>query len=93
MTIAIRPESLKLVFDQTSSAEDETNKIPIEIRSIDFVGSISQVAVAPAPAPDQIVLVKIPSRMQGMPFREGERGFLTWSADDCVVLPPEGEAA
>ena len=93
VTLAIRPESLTLAFDPTSSAEDETNKIPIEIRSIDFVGSISQVAVAPASASDQIILVKIPSRMQGMPFREGDRGFLTWSADDCVVLPPEGIAA
>jgi hypothetical protein len=48
--------------------------------------------VEPALAPDQPVLLKTPSRMQGMPFREGDPGFITWSAEDCVVLPRVGDS-
>lgn len=93
VTIAVRPESLHLAFDRDPSSDDRTNSISIEIRSLDFVGSTSQVTVTPASAPDQPILLKTPSRMQGMPFGEGDRGFLTWSAEDCVVLPDSGKAA
>ena len=90
VTIAVRPESLWLEFGVAPSSDDRSNSIPAAIRSIDFVGSTSRVIVEPASAPDQTLLLKTPSRMQGMPFRAGDQGFITWSAKDCVVLPGHG---
>ena len=90
VTIAVRPESLRLEFGTAPSSDDRSNSILAAIRSIDFVGSTSRVIVEPASAPDQMLLLKTPSRMQGMPFREGDQGFITWSAEDCVVLPGHG---
>jgi len=90
VTIAVRPESLRPEFGVAPSSDDRGNSIPAAIRSIDFVGSTSRVIVEPASAPDQTVLLKTSSRMQGMPFQEGDQGFITWSAEDCVVLPGHG---
>ena len=90
LSLAVRPESLKLDVDADPSPGDLINSIPITIQSVEFVGSTSRILARPSSAPDQLLLLKTPSRMQGMPFREGDPGTLTWSAENSVVLPDDG---
>ena len=92
LSLAVRPESLKLDVDTDPSSDDRQNKFPVAIKSIDFTGSTSRVTVMPASAPDKPILLKIPSCMQGMPFREGDLGTVIWSAEDSVVLPGDGSS-
>jgi hypothetical protein len=47
--------------------------------------------VAHAAAPERPLLVKVPSRMGGLPIRAGDHVDLVWAAGDCVAIPSAGE--
>ncbi len=98
VTIAVRPESLALDLGSAPKSSQPAslariNEVAVTIESVEFVGSTSKIMVMPRSAPDQPLLLKTQSRMQGMPFKEGDPALLTWPADSSVVLPESGTRA
>ena len=99
VTIAVRPEALRLEppEDGTGSADGAPglNRLPVEVRSVDFIGPTSRVRVTSRAAPDRPLLVKVTSRMGGIALGPGDRAALVWAAADCASIPgsADGEPA
>ena len=99
VTIAVRPEALRLEpADGGAGTPDGTpdlNRLPVEVRSVDFIGPTSRVRVTSRAAPDRPLLVKVTSRMGGIALGPGDRAALVWAAADCAAIPggADGEPA
>jgi spermidine/putrescine transport system ATP-binding protein len=91
VTIAVRPEALRLELSVSAPTSERENRLPVEVRAVDFVGPTSRIQVAHGAAPDRPLLVKVPSRMGGLPIRAGDRVDLVWAAADCVAITGTGE--
>ena len=67
VTIAVRPEALRLEPADggpgTAAGAPGLNRLPVEVRSVDFIGPTSRVRVISPAAPDRPLLVKVTSRM------------------------------
>jgi ABC-type Fe3+/spermidine/putrescine transport system ATPase subunit len=86
--IAVRPEALRLEpIERSVEGTADLNRLPVEVRSVDFVGPTSRVRVTSPSAPDRPLLVKVTSRMGGNPLRPGDRAQLIWAAADCAAIP------
>jgi spermidine/putrescine transport system ATP-binding protein len=83
VTIAVRPEALRI---ELAAGSGGGNRLPVEVRSVNFVGPTSRIQVIHAGAPEQPLLVKVPSRMGGLPIRVGDAVDLVWAATDCVAI-------
>jgi spermidine/putrescine transport system ATP-binding protein len=90
VTIAVRPEALRLELAVSAPASANENRLPVAVRSIDFVGPTSRIQVAHDAAPERPLLVKVPSRMGGLSIRAGDRVDLVWAAADCVAIAGAG---
>jgi spermidine/putrescine transport system ATP-binding protein len=88
VTIAVRPEALRIELSASGSGTE--NRLPVEVRSVDFVGPTSRIQVAHAAAPERPLLVKVPSRMGGLPIRAGDHVDLVCAAGECVEFPSAG---
>ena len=86
VTIAVRPEALRIELSASGSRPGTENRLPVAVRSVDFVGPTSRIQVAHHGAPDRPLLVKVPSRMGGLPIRAGDQVDLVWAAADCVAI-------
>jgi spermidine/putrescine transport system ATP-binding protein len=86
VTIAVRPEALRIELSASAPASNRENRLPVEVRSVDFVGPTSRIQVAHGAAPDRPLLVKVQSRMGGLPIRTGDQVELAWAAADCVAI-------
>ncbi len=91
VTIAVRPEALRLegAIEGTGTADGTPglNRLPVVVRSVDFIGPVSRVRVSSPAAPDRTLLVKVTSRMGGIAVRPGDRVQLIWAPADCAALP------
>jgi len=85
VTIAVRPEALRIEVGGQAAGAGQ-NRLPVEVRSVDFVGPTSRLQVAHDGAPDRPLLVKVPSQMAGLPIRAGDQVDLVWAAADCVAI-------
>jgi spermidine/putrescine transport system ATP-binding protein len=86
VTIAVRPEALRIEL-RGQATQDGHNRVPVEVRAVDFVGPTSRIQVAHAGAPEPL-LVKVQSQMAGLPIRAGDQVDLVWAAADCVAIRP-----
>jgi spermidine/putrescine transport system ATP-binding protein len=86
VTIAVRPEALRIELSASGSRPGTENRLPVAVRSVDFVGPTSRIQVAHHGASDRPLLVKVPSRMGGLPIRAGDQVDLVWAAADCVAI-------
>jgi spermidine/putrescine transport system ATP-binding protein len=96
VTIAVRPEALRLEAPEREvDGAPGLNRLPVEIRSVDFIGPTSRVWVVSPTAEGRPLLVKVTSRMGGIALRPGDRAELVWAAADCAAIPgvAEGEAS
>jgi spermidine/putrescine transport system ATP-binding protein len=91
VTIAVRPEALRLEPPGPALAPAGENRLPVEVRAVDFVGPTSRIQVAHGRAPDRLLLVKMQSRMGGLPIRKGDQVDLVWAAADCVAIAGTGD--
>ena len=75
VTIAVRPEALRLqALEHALDGAPELNRLPVEVRSVDFIGPTSRVWVISPAAPDRPLLVKVTSRMGGIAAPAGRPG-------------------
>ncbi len=99
VTIAVRPEALRLEMPDGgiggADGAPGLNRLPVEVRSVDFIGPTSRVRVISAAAPDRPLLVKVTSRMGGIALGPGDPAELVWAAADCAAIPgvADGEPA
>lgn len=92
VTLAVRPEALTLEAPNSApgpetGAARPSNRVPVVVRSVDFIGPTSRILVVSGAAPERPILVKVPSRMAGLPLQPGDAVDLVWSAADCVAIP------
>jgi spermidine/putrescine transport system ATP-binding protein len=98
VTIAVRPEALGLEAPdrepRVAEGRSGLNRLPVEVRAVDFIGPTSRVWVVSPTAPDRPLLVKVTSRMGGIAVRPGDRVQLIWAAAEGAAIPgvAEGEA-
>ena len=91
--LAVRPEALRLEDPKRpSDSAPDLNRLPVEVRSVDFIGPTSRVRVVSPAAPDRPLLVKVTSRMGGIRLRPGDRAQLVWAAADCAAIPGGAKA-
>ena len=99
VTLAVRPEALRLEPADggpgTAAGAPGLNRLPVEVRSVDFIGPTSRVRVISGAAPDRPLLVKVTSRMGGIALGPGDPAALVWAAADCAAIPgvADGEPA
>jgi spermidine/putrescine transport system ATP-binding protein len=95
VTIAVRPEALRLEAPGCVDGAPGLNRLPVEVRSVDFIGPTSRVWVTSPTAAERPLLVKVTSRMGGIALRPGDRADLVWTAADCAAIPgvADGEAS
>lgn len=85
VTIAVRPEALRI--ELRGQATQGHNRVPVEVRAVDFVGPTSRIQVVHPGVPEPL-LVKVQSQMAGLPIRAGDQVDLVWAAADCVAIGP-----
>ena len=99
VTLAVRPEALRLEPADggtgTAAGAPGLNRLPVEVRSVDFIGPTSRVRVISPAVPDRPLLVKVTSRMGGIALGPGDPAALVWAAADCAAIPgvADGEPA
>jgi len=84
VTIAVRPEALRIEL-RGQATQGGHNRVPVEVRAVDFVGPTSRIQVA-HPGAAEPLLVKVQSQMGGLPIRAGDQVDLVWAAADCVAI-------
>ena len=93
VTLAVRPEALRLEAPEPElDGAPGLNRLPVEVRSVDFIGPTSRVWVVSPAAPERPLLVKVTSRMGGIALAPGDRAQLVWAAADGAAIPGVAEA-
>jgi spermidine/putrescine transport system ATP-binding protein len=80
--LLVRPEAV-VIGDVATSA---TNRMTVRVEETSFVGPISQVTVCATAKPDLRLMVKLPSRADGIPLAVGDETEVGWSDRECHVV-------
>ena len=86
ITVAVRPEALRIV-DVASDAVGDSNKLAGRVESVEFVGPMSHIWVAPEADPEHPLLLKEPSLAGARAVGQGDRVVVAWRPEDCAILP------
>ncbi len=81
------PRGARIGGTGTTERAPGLNRLPVEVRSVDFIGPTSRVRVISRAAPDRPLLVKVTSRMGGIALGPGDPAALVWAAADCAAIP------
>ncbi|MCB1487837.1 MAG: ABC transporter ATP-binding protein [Bauldia sp.] len=80
--LLVRPEAV-VIGDAAASA---ANRMKVRVEETSFVGPVSQVTVSAVAKPDLKLMLKLPSRAEGIPFGAGDETEVGWSDRDCHVV-------
>jgi spermidine/putrescine transport system ATP-binding protein len=80
--LLIRPEAI--AFD---AGPANPNRLRVRVAEASFVGPISQVRVAATARPEVSLMIKLPSRADGLPVEVGGETEVSWSDRECHFVP------
>ncbi len=80
--LVVRPEAIRFA----PLGADCDNHVRVRVDDIGFVGALSQVTVRPLAHPDIALMVKLKSRVTGLPLGIGAETDIGWSAEECRIV-------